>query len=184
MWRKSGNRRTAPRADSIVHSAPHVLAACSPAERAAAAVLGRANRCRCLICGRDSHVLCARGRSVGWGQRGSHATVARCAPSSHCSPQVAITCVLETIFVMIVFATWLWASLVDPGERGVRPFHVSVAPADSCASLGLQPLLPYPCMRFTQSKRRFCSMCRKEIQGLDHHCVWCVHVALANSSIF
>lgn len=35
--------------------------------------------------------------------------------------QVAVSLVVESLFVVTVVIAWLWASIVDPGAGGVRP---------------------------------------------------------------
>lgn len=32
--------------------------------------------------------------------------------------------------------------------------------------------IPCICMKKTQSTMRFCQLCRKNVKGLDHHCIW------------
>lgn len=56
-----------------------------------------------------------------------------------------------TVMLVVVIATWLHCSLVDP--------KVDTGPY-------------WPCMKEAQKESRYCPMCRKMVPGLDHHCAW------------
>eukprot|EP01029_Cantina_marsupialis_P000598 TRINITY_DN1042_c0_g2_i1.p1 TRINITY_DN1042_c0_g2~~TRINITY_DN1042_c0_g2_i1.p1 ORF type:complete len:528 (-),score=186.15 TRINITY_DN1042_c0_g2_i1:100-1683(-) len=61
------------------------------------------------------------------------------------------TLVSVIFFFIISSICWFICENVDPSKPG-----------------GIQCL----CMKYTQSKRRYCPTCRKYVVGLDHHCVW------------
>ena len=58
---------------------------------------------------------------------------------------------METGFIIICVASWLYVELVDPSLPGG---------------------IPCICMRKTQASSRYCSSCKKGVPGLDHHCPW------------
>jgi len=56
-----------------------------------------------------------------------------------------------TALAAIFVGCWLVLEIGDPSEDGG---------------------IPCVCMKKTQSTMRFCQLCRKNVRGLDHHCIW------------
>mmetsp|Transcript_21195 Transcript_21195/g.41568 ORF Transcript_21195/g.41568 Transcript_21195/m.41568 type:complete len:254 (-) Transcript_21195:336-1097(-) len=58
---------------------------------------------------------------------------------------------VHSVLLAAHVACWLYCSLTDPG-------------VDSGC--------PWPCMAESQKEVRYCSVCNKQVPGLDHHCTW------------
>lgn len=63
---------------------------------------------------------------------------------------IAVTVVLSVLFISL----WFYVQSVDPSQPGG---------------------LLLPCIRDSQATTRYCSICKKVVPGLDHHCPWLGH---------
>lgn len=58
---------------------------------------------------------------------------------------------IEVAFIISCLTCWLYVSSVDPSLPGGIPCY---------------------CMRVSHASTKYCSICKKQVPGLDHHCPW------------
>lgn len=75
-------------------------------------------------------------------------------------PALILTATLWSVFVFCALLNWAYCQSVDPAKSATHPMEKMI----------FDTLVPW--LSKTNHDTHYCSVCRKSVPGIDHHCKW------------